>query len=495
MTRSDHQSDSSAEPSLKLKTARALKWNSIDKISSQVLYAIVGVILANVLPKEDFGLVGALLIFQAFATLFVDSGFGAALLQKKEPSQDDYSTIFWMNIIFSIVIYALLWIFAPVIASIFHDPRLIPLGNGMFLTFIFNALGIVQINRLMKRMDVRMIAIANIIGLIVSGGLGVYLAIAGYGAWALVWQSVSLAAVKSGWVWITGGWIPSFVISRESFRQMWRIGLSVFSSSFLNTVCLNAYNFVIGAFFQPLTALGIYTQADKWSKMGSASVSQIMTASFIPLLSRAQGESSQFHRYQRKTNRFAAFITLPFLAGLAVIGTPLFHTLFSDKWDAAIPLFQILSIRGIFIVLLSLYNNYLLALGKGKLLVKVEIIKDVILAAAILATVFFHDITLLVQGQLLASILTWLVVLFITSRSTGLDVKAMLSDMIPFAVATLVMMALCIGIMQLIHGALLCLSTQILAGVLIYILTLKLMRNEELTEATGYILGRFRRNE
>ena len=207
--------EATAEPdkqagSLKLKTARTLKWNTVDRLASQVLYGVVGVVLANVLSQEDFGLVGALLVFQAFAIIFADSGFVAALLQKKVPTQEDYSSVFWFNLVVSVTIYALLWFTAPAIADLFQgDRRLIPLSKVMFLTFVLNALAIVQTNRLMKRMDVKMIAVSNVIAQVSGGALGIVLALAGYGAWALVWQSVALVGIKTAILWLTGGWRPT----------------------------------------------------------------------------------------------------------------------------------------------------------------------------------------------------------------------------------------------------------------------------------------------
>ena len=205
------------EVPLKLKTARTLKWNTIDRLASQVLYGVVGLVLANVLSEEDFGLVGALLVFQAFAIIFADSGFGAALLQKKEPAEEDYSTVFWFNLIVSVCIYWILWIGSPLIADIFQgDKRLIPLSKVMFITFVLNALAIVQTNRLMKRMDVKMIAISNLVAQIGGGCIGIVLALKGYGAWALVWQSVSLAGIKTCILWATGHWLPSCWIKISS---------------------------------------------------------------------------------------------------------------------------------------------------------------------------------------------------------------------------------------------------------------------------------------
>lgn len=437
-------------PSLKLQTANTIKWNAIDRVSSQLLYAVVGVLLANILSPEDFGLVGALLVFQAFAILFVDSGFGAALLQRKEPTEEDYSTVFWFNLAVSAGVYIILFFCAPLIADIFQgDRRLIPLSKVMFLTFILNGLSIVQTNRLMKRMDVKQIAIANVIGLVVSGAVGIALALKGYGAWALVWQSVTLAGVKSAWLWMTGHWWPKAGFHISSLKKIWRIGFSVFSSSSLNTLCQNIYSFIIGAFYN-LSALGYYTQADKWSKMGSASISQILTSSFVPLLSRVQDNAESFRRYVTRINRFTAFILFPAMMGIATLGAPLFHTLFGHKWDAAIVLFQLLTIRGIFVVLISLYSNYLLSLGFGKRLFAIEVVKDVLILAAILSTVWFGSVPILVWGQLIASVITYFLALCILCRATGYHPAEMIRDLLPSFWITC---AACAAVIIIIHFA------------------------------------------
>ena len=140
---------------LKAKTANTLMWNTIDRISTQILYAVTGIVLAQVLMPEDFGLIGAITIFTAFANLFIDSGFSSALIQKKNVTQTDFSTIFFFNIGISVILYILLWFTAPLIADIFHDKRLITLSRVMFLNFIILAFGMVQSTKLMKKMDVK----------------------------------------------------------------------------------------------------------------------------------------------------------------------------------------------------------------------------------------------------------------------------------------------------------------------------------------------------
>lgn len=472
---------------LKRKTAGTLKWNTVDRIASQVLYGVVGIVLANVVSQEDFGLVGALLVFQAFAIIFADSGFGAALLRQKHTTEEDYSTVFWFNLLVSVAIYFILWWCAPFIADIFQkDRRLIPLSKVMFITFVLNALAIVQTNRLMKKMDVKMIAVSNVIGQVAGGGLGIGLALGGWGAWALVWQSVCLAGVKTGILWLTGGWRPRYWIKISSFKRIWRIGLSVFSSSMLNTLFLTVYSFVIGAFYS-LRSLGVYTQADKWSKMGSASLSQIFTSSFVPLLAKVQDNPVDFKRYMQRINRFTAFVTFPILAGLAIVGEPLFHTLFANKWDSAIPLFQILCVRGILVVIVSLFGNYMLALGYGKRLFSIEVIKDVAIAAAILSTVWFESVELLVWGQLWASIATFIIVLIMTAQATGYSLGAFANDFLTFAGITLLMCVACWLLSKISLSPIVSLILQVAGGGIVFLGTMKLKKAPELSEALSFI--------
>lgn len=478
--------------SLKLKTARTLKWNTIDRLSTQLIYAAIGIVLANILPKEDFGLVGVILVFQAFAILFVDSGFGSALLQLKDPTQRDYSTVFWFNLVVSLGVYAILWICAPLIAGIFHEERLVSLSRVMFLTFILTALGIVQTNRLMKRMDVRQIALANIVGLLLSGAVGIWMAVAGSGVWALVAQSVMLSGIKSLWLWITARWRPTGWIQRESLHRIWRVGLGVFSTQFLNTLCLNIYPFIIGARFD-MVSLGVYTQADKWSKMGSASLSQILTATFVPLLSRWQDDMPRFREAMGKVNRLTAFIVFPIMGALILVATPLFHVFFGTKWDEAIPLFQLLTARGIFIVYIQLAANYLLSLGHARSMVRVEAVKDTLLIGAIFATVWIGTVEALVWGMFVSSAVTCVYAAWVALRHAGYRLVRLMSDSAPYLLLTVAICFCLWWLKAMIENAALLLTAQLILGAAIYWAVLRMAGSHVLVEAQNYVFGRFHR--
>lgn len=479
---------------LKNKTAKTLKWNTIDRVATQVLYGLSGIVLANLLSKEDFGLVGVLAVFQSFAILFVDSGFGAALLQKKEPDNDDYSTVFWFNLGVSAAVYAILYFSAPYIAGFFNAPPLTAMSRVMFLTFVLTGLGIVQTNRLMKKMDVKQIAIADLVALSVSASLGIILAETGFGAWALVWQSVALAAIKSGWLWMTGHWNPKPVFSRRSLHDIKKIGLSVFTTQFFNTLFINIYPFVIGKWYS-LPQLANYNQADKWSKMGSASLSQIFTSSFVPLLSKVQDDMATCHRYMQRIDRFSALLAFPGLVILAACGESIFHFLFGTKWDAAIPLFQILCIRGIGTVFISLYGNFMMSLGYGKQIVIVEIVKDVSTVVALLATVFTMSLEIIVWGQLAATFATWILAASLASRTTGYRMSLLVVDLFPFAFAA-AMAGLAIWLVPVPSGnifhplnlvSLAGLCIQAVVGTVSTLAILAALRVPELPEALAYL--------
>lgn len=488
---------------LKTLTANTVKWNAIDRISSQVLYAVTGIVLANVLSEEDFGLVGAILVFQAFANLFVDSGFSSALIQKKSPTDTDYSTVLWFNIGIATIIYFILFFAAPLIASAFQgDLRLIPLSRVMFLSFIINATAIVQTNRLMKRMDVKMIAISNAIGLVVSGIAGIWLALAGYGAWAIVWQTIILSLTKSAILWFTSSWRPQAVFSGKSLSGIFKVGSGVMLTSFLNTVFLNIYSFFIGN-RAGLRQLGYYTQADKWSKMGISSISQILTSSFLAPLSAVQDDPERFNRLTIKMNRFTAYILFPSFVLLIVMAAPIFHILFGTKWDLSIPLFQLLLIRGIFTVISSLFSNYILALGKARMLVAMEILRDSVAIAAIIATLPFitlstaenatYGIEILLWGQIGASALTCFVTMIVVARYTRRSFWLHLYDNVPYIVIACISAAVpfLIGNLE-IHPTLI-LTAQLISGFGIYFFVNRLFNSRLQAEAVDYVRTRLRR--
>ncbi len=421
---------------LKRLTVRSVKWNVVDKLSTQILYALTGIILARLIAPEEFGLIGAVLVFQAFAALFVDSGFASALIQRKEPDERDYSTIFWFNMLMAVGLYALIWLCAPLIDQWFHsNGRLIPLTRISFLSVILNATGIVQVNRMVKQMDVKPVAIANGLGLLLGGIAGIGLALHKPNAWALVWQQIITAGAKSAILWIIVRWRPLFVCSLRIIRGFFAVGFGVMIQSILNVVFQNIYSFFIGNRLG-MVSLGNYTQADKWSKMGSSSISAILTSSFLPALSAVQDQPHRFAGIAGKIHRTTIAIVIIGFGWLVISAESVFHALLGSQWDRAIPLFQLLMLRGIFVVLSSLYCNFILAVGKPKLLVAAELVRNSGALIALVATIPFwgqpNGLEIMIWGQIAASAITFLVIVVMTARVTYRRVSQYFRDFIPF---------------------------------------------------------------
>lgn len=490
------------EEELKTLTAKSIKWNLVDKLATQVLYAVTGIVLACILPYEDFGLVGAILIFQAFASLFIDSGFSSALIQRKSPSDNDYSTVLWFNLSVATFIYVILWFCAPYIATLFqNDTRLIPLSRVMFLSFILNASAIVQTNRLMKVMNVKPIAITNSIGLIAGGACGIGLALNGYGAWSIVWQTVVTAATKSILLWITNKWLPTLSFSFVSLKSFFKVGSGVMVTSFLNTVFLNIFSFFIGNRLG-MAQLGYYTQADKWSKMGIMSVSQTLTSAFLPTLSSVQDDNERFKRAVIKMNRFTAYILFPSIVLLCLLAAPIFHTLFGNKWDMSIVLFQLLLIRGIFTILIGLYSNYLLSIAKTKMIMTIEIVKDALSLIALFATLpmlaisydsdIVYGIKIMLWGQIIASFVTYIIALSIVCKHTNFSILQFINHNVPYiAISVLCLLISYQAAYLTSNPILLCiLYTIIFVG--IYLLTNTILKSQIQKEVFTYI---FKKNQ
>ena len=445
------------DSSLKLKTARSLKWNLIDRVSTQILYAITGIVLARELSQEDFGLVGAILVFQTFALLMVEGGLSYALIQRKDPTRLDYSSALWFNISMAAVIYAILFFAAPWISELFGaDDRLVALSRVMFLTFIINASEIVQANRFIKQMNVRPIASANTASLTAGGIVGITLAVSGYGPWALVWQSITLSSVKAILLWAMSRWRPLLKFSGASIRSLFKVSAGMMFTSFLNTLFLNLYSFLIGNRVG-LVALGYYTQGDKWSKVCIMSTGQVLSSSFLPVLSSVQDDNERFNRLTAKMNRLASYFVFPVFIGLIVEAPWIFNALFGNKWDGAVILFQLLLVRGIFWVFTNLYTHYLVALGHTGTIARLEIIRDAVAIVGLVATFPVMGLStpdyptlgvaLMLLGQIAAAIIAWALTLVYVHRHEAARWSVLLGGYVPYLA-----LSLCLGSLMYIAG-------------------------------------------
>lgn len=465
-----------------------------------MLYALTGLVLAWLLSPTDFGLVGAVLIFQAFAWLLIDSGFSFALIQRKNPTRLDYSSVLWFNLAVASILYIILYICAPLIADCFDgDRRLVPLSRVMFITIVTNASAIVQSNRLIKQMNPRPLAMANLAALVAGAIVGIWMAFAGYGPWAIVWQSIAISAVKSAILWATGRWLPLMRFSWPALRSFFSVGGSMMLTAFLNTLFQNIYSFVIGNRIG-LAPLGYFTQANKWSKMAVVSISMTLTSSLLPALSQVQDDEERFKRLSLRMARLTAYISAPVLIGLIVMATPTFHIMFGDKWDASIILFQLLLFRGMFTVMTDLYNNFIIALGRSRLIVKMEIVRDATALIALAATLPFMSaesashpllgVEILLYGQIAAGAAAYIITLVSAARTASIPVAKLFGAGMPYFILSALIAAAISPMLFLDWHPWAILAAMSITALSAYLLINKMAGSRIQADALAYILHR-----
>lgn len=415
---------------LKRKAVSGMLWSSFQKFGTMGISFVSNIILARLLTPEDYGCIGMLMIFILVANTFIDGGFGSALIQKKEPTQEDYSTIFYWNLFLSVVLYFALFASAPLIARFYNLPLLSSVLQVQGLVLILNSLSIIQQNRLRKQLLFKKLATVGIISALLSLAITIYLACLGWGVWALVAQQLLMSGFNTVLYWIVGKWNPSFVFSRQSFKELFGFGGFILLSNMINTLCNNVQGLLIGKFFSPVT-MGLYAQARKLEEVASTSFSSVVDQVSYPVLSSVQNDKQIMIGVLRRLVMSLAYICFPMMILLILIGDSLIILLYSAKWIECVPYFRILCIAGIAICLQGVNYSAVAAIGKSRELFKWTIIKRLVGLCLIVLGFSFFEIEGLLWGMVIGSFVIYLMNGYLVSQYIGYRLGAQFKDLLP----------------------------------------------------------------
>lgn len=478
------------ESSLKQKTIGALLWNLLDRTGQQVLLFIVGILVANILSVEDYALIGMLAIFNALATILIDSGFSIALIQQKEVSDKAYNSVFWFNLLIGLLLYVVLVGCSPLIAQFFGQPQLVPLSFVVFLALPINALSCIQSTILNKTIRFKSLTQANLLAMSVSGFSAFVMAMAHCGVWTLAWQPVILAIVKTALLWRQSHWRPRAQFSFAAIRSLFGFASSLLLASLINTGFLNIYSVIIGSIY-PIKQLGYYTQGNKMCDMGVSLLYGSIQNATLPIFSSIQDEHERLIRMYRKTIRFTAFITFPIMMGLMVTAQPLIQLLLKEKWWPAIPFFQLLCLGGCFTILTAINNNFIKISGRTVGILKIEYYK-IALTVGVLLLTYRESVLTMVVGLVITRVLVYLINMIYTARYTGYTCWMQLKDSLPYAGISLLMALAIFPLAKCISHPLALLISQALAGAILYIGIAYISGSSLLKESIGLIAGKFK---
>ncbi|PTL33961.1 flippase [Prevotella sp. oral taxon 376] len=467
--------------SLKEKTIGALIWNFADRFGQQALQFAVAVIVANILFPDDYALVAMLAIFTAIGNLIVESGFGAALIQKRQADNRDFSTVFWFNLAMSLLIYALLMAASPLIVAYFHEPLLTRLAAVVFLALPLNATMLIQNTLLNKQIRFRQLAKVDLLSMLFSSTCAIGMAAGGCGVWTLAWQPVTLAASKSALLWFWSDWRPKRYFSFRLLRELFGFSSSLLAAGLVNTVFLNIYSLVLPKLY-PKRELGYFTQGNKiCDPIVSLIYGSIQNATY-PIFSGIQDEHDRLINAYRKSIRFTAFLTFPMMCGAIAVAPALFRLLFKEAWWAAMPFFQLLCMGGCFTILTAINNNFIKVSGRSSGILKIEIFKIALTAAAI-ALFFRQGVLTMVGGLISVRLFVYIISMAYTQRYTGYRLTHQLRDILPYLAVSLFMMAAVWSVSLVVAHHLLLLVCQLITGMTVYFLIAYLSGSKILRES------------
>jgi O-antigen/teichoic acid export membrane protein len=426
---------------LKQKAASGMVWTSIQKFAGMGVSFLSGIILARLLTPDDYGCIGMLSIFMVVASSFVDSGFGSALIQKKRPTQEDYSTVFYFNMAMAALMYIILFVSAPAIARFYKMPILSSVLRVQGITLIIGALSSIQGNQLRKLFRFKKIAIVHLVASVISLSVTIYMAYCGFGVWALVASNLLLSLIPMIVYWATNKWHPLLVFSKQSFKELFGFGFFMFLTHIINNLCNNIQGLLIGRLYSPAT-MGYYSKAKSTEELASTSISHVMGQVTYPLYAEYQHDIPLLINAIKRITSSISFITFPLMFLLILLAKPIFVLLYSDRWLGSVPYFQILCLAGIAICLQGVNYQAIAAVGKSKVMFSWTLIKRAIGLALIVGGLAAFGIKGLLVGMVMQSWLIYLINAYQVHKHIGYKLYTQVFDLLPILIMAIVSFAI-----------------------------------------------------
>lgn len=436
--------------SIKQKAASGMVWTALQKYSTMFISFISGIILARLLTPHDYGCIGMLSIFMVLASSFIDGGFGAALIQKKRPTQTDYSTVFFWNMGMSALLYAILFFTAPSISRFYNIPLLCDVLRVQGLVLFINAFNIIQSNQLRKNINFKAIAIVSLTTSVISLGITIWMAYKGFGVWALVAQNLISVAIPTIVFWFYVKWRPTWVFSWQSFKELFSFGFYMFLTHLLNSFGQQIQGLLIGKVYNPAT-MGYYSKAHNVEKLASQSVSSVMTQVTYPLYAEAQDNKEMMINMIKRITMTLSYLTFPIMFILILLAKPIFVLLYSERWLSSVPYFQVLCLAGLANCLMAVNLQTISAIGKSKVMFVWTVVKRVVGIGAIVLGLLWFGMKGLLVGVIINNYFSYFVNISLVSKHVGYRWTRQLLDIMPVAIASIVAAIVSYGCGYFLH--------------------------------------------
>lgn len=425
--------------SLKHKTVKGVSWSFVEQILTRGVNFVIGIILARLLNPTDYGLIGLLGIFLAISQLFIDGGLASALIREKNATEEDFSTVYIINLVLSLFFYILLFFVAPVVANFYEQPLLKPLMRAVALILVIGSISSVQGTLLSIRVDFKTKSIISVVGSLVSGTAGIVFAYKGFGVWALVAQTLASTIAATVLTLALVRWWPRLVFSMKSFKKLFAYSSKLLAASLISVIYDNAYPMVIGKKFSAAD-VGQYSRAGQFPGIANSTITSALNRVAFPILSQIQDDDQRLLRVYEKYIQLSSFLIFPVILFICGCARPLVSLLLTDKWLACVPLIQIICFSMLTNGITAINLNLLYVKGRSDLVLRLEVIKKT-LAFTILFVSMFFSIEIMCLGQVLYSFIALYLNTFYTKRILGYSFGNQMKAIFPYFLLSLVVLA------------------------------------------------------
>lgn len=460
-----------------------MSWRFMERIGAQGVKLLVEIVLARLLFPEDYGVIALVTVFINILNVFVDSGLGNSLIQKKDADQLDFSTVFWFNIVFCLLLYGLLFFCAPLISNFYNRQELIPVLRVLGLQLVVSGVKNIQHAYVARTMQFKRFFFATLGGTIGAAIIGIWMAYRGYGVWALVAQQLFNVSVDTIILWITVKWRPSFQFSFIRFKRLFSYGWKLLLSHLIDKAYNDLRQLIIGRLYSSAD-LAQYNRGKQFPYLFISNVNKSIDSVLFPTMSKEQDDKQKVKAMTRRAIKTSTFILAPLMMGLAFIGEPLVELVLTAKWLPSVPFMRIFCITYMFYPIHTANLNAIKAMGRSDLFLKLEIIKKVVGLTALFLTIRI-SVMAMAYSLLFTSVAAQIINSWPNRKLLDYKYKDQLKDILP-SILLAVFMGACVYSVEFLKlSSILTILIQIPLGVIIYVAGSKLLH----FDSYEYVLG------
>ncbi|MER2125798.1 lipopolysaccharide biosynthesis protein [Solibacillus sp.] len=463
-------------PITKFKVLSSLFWKLLERGGMQGIQFLVMIVLARILLPEDFGLIVLITVFISIAGIITQGGFNQALIQKKKVDEVDLSSVFYLNLVITAILYVLLFFAAPYIALFFEQPQLKSILRILAITLFFYSFSAIQNTIISREFQFKKLFISTLTASIISGIVGIAMAYTNYGIWALVGFQLTNQFLVTIILWFTIKWRPKLLFSFKRIKRLFSFGWKLLVASLIDSIDANIRGLLIGKMFNP-AMLGFYNRGEQFPNLLVNNINGSIQAVMFPTLSSHQDDRSRVKEMVRRSIVTSSFIIFPMMVGLAVIAEPLVLLLLTEKWLPAVPFIQIFCAGYALWPIHTANLQAINALGRSDIFLKLEIIKKLISVLVLIVSIPFGVYAVaisVVVGGILASFIN----AFPNLKLLNYSIREQWRDIVPSFLISIVMGAVIYTIQWLQMPAMLTIIAQVFVGIILYIGLAALFRLE-----------------